>query len=701
MAFFASRSQIRQIHKMRLWVKVGLATVAVLFVGVRARAAVTPVAIPVIQNGPPEPVRAVAFSLDARRFATASGGNVQVWNRESGEVELCLTSHARISSVAWASDGQRLTTGGIAATGGLICVWDARSGRRLREWRAGNASVGSLSWSRDGRRLLAAGGGNRQGDNCKASACVWTPEGKLVHTLANYRASSAFAAFSADDRTVNVVYYEEYVGAKGPFAYSASTGRPVAAPNGTSIDLPEPGAIGVPRMKSWALLRFPASHDLTVTAVAPDRRWLVTCASLTSRLLQKTDGSLQTRSLPAFELWERRGAKGQWARRRSVEFGGISLTSLAVGKNAFAVGLRDKGVVVWNLRNSVSPFAIPAAGSRPDFAFSADGRQFAASHLWDLSGAQPKQGVSLSESGPKAFSPDGRYLVDNGHDAPDGSSGPLLDIRTGGRTKLRTGQSEEEERWFSLDAATFSADGQVIATIDDSNGQGGLHLWSRETGLVRNRGALANVRMWASAIAFAPRGNVLAVCGGEVQLGASSSIVALFDADTGRLLRKLETPAKDRYLALNLQFTPDGKTVESYGFVFPSSRETDADLKFEGRIWNVDTGARRPARPSRMDYLWLTQRLSSDVGVVIAPSGIEFRTLGNGQLKATLQIVHIAQSGRGATFEWLLTTPEGHFDASPGSARIVRWRVGDKLEVEPPPTMRRVPGLLATVLTPH
>jgi hypothetical protein len=51
---------------------------------------------------------------------------------------------------------------------------------------------------------------------------------------------------------------------------------------------------------------------------------------------------------------------------------------------------------------------------------------------------------------------------------------------------------------------------------------------------------------------------------------------------------------------------------------------------------------------------------------------VRFWDVANGKELATLFSL---DAGR----DWLITTPEGYYNGSPNGARMIRWRVGDRL----------------------
>ncbi|HJT78769.1 MAG TPA: WD40 repeat domain-containing protein, partial [Gemmataceae bacterium] len=114
----------------------------------------------------------------------------------------------------------------------------------------------------------------------------------------------------------------------------------------------------------------------------------------------------------------------------------------------------------------------------------------------------------------------------------------------------------------------LSADGRLVATSDYNYGT--VWLQDRDTGrLVRT---IDTGGQGATTIAFAPEGRLLAACGHREGLGAGQHFLGLWDADTGREVRRLEMRGGAPALS------PDGRLVAALAF------------KDQVRLWEVATG---------------------------------------------------------------------------------------------------------------
>jgi WD40 repeat protein len=57
---------------------------------------------------------------------------------------------------------------------------------------------------------------------------------------------------------------------------------------------------------------------------------------------------------------------------------------------------------------------------------------------------------------------------------------------------------------------------------------------------------------------------------------------------------------------------------------------------------------------------------------------INFWDVRTARLLVTLQVLPAEKPAAGGT-EWIAFTPEGHYTASPGTSKFIRWREGDRL----------------------
>lgn len=105
------------------------------------------------------PVTALAFSSDGKHVALASSGRIDLRSSVRGNSQLAITNFAgKINAVHFSADGRQLiAAGGITGLNGVARLFDAKSGKLLREFRGHRDALYDAEISPDGRTLATAG----------------------------------------------------------------------------------------------------------------------------------------------------------------------------------------------------------------------------------------------------------------------------------------------------------------------------------------------------------------------------------------------------------------------------------------------------------------------------------------------------------------------------------------------------------------
>lgn len=131
-----------------------------------------------------QPIEAVAYSPDGKRFATGGwGGTVSIWNAVADKkdhtaaetpLRTIATGGTRVFTMAFSPDGRYLATG-TNDVRGFVKTWDAANGSLVKTFVGHSDAVVSLAYSQDGRWLLTG--------SYDATARLWDMQGKQSSLL--------------------------------------------------------------------------------------------------------------------------------------------------------------------------------------------------------------------------------------------------------------------------------------------------------------------------------------------------------------------------------------------------------------------------------------------------------------------------------------------------------------------------------------
>jgi eukaryotic-like serine/threonine-protein kinase len=445
------------------------------------------------------------FSSDGQRYAcSADGGDVRIWDVESGQEE---KSTRATSDSPWATafaPGDEQVV--LAGAKGVIWVWDPAAGPELKKFGEHEGGCDHFMFSPDGKRL-ASGGKDRL-------VRIWSwPDGDPVRTLDGHRNDVMSVAYSANGELLAS-------GSKsGVLIWNATTFEPLR-----TLDMPGDG-----------LLRFTPEGQTLLTAphFFPDGR---------RRAFSRWDVKTGVASAPFEVPGPRSLVVGDLSRDGRTVYlmtcdpgeSRLGAYDAATGKERFP----DHGL----------------AGVVLSVAFSPDGRWLASAGdegricLWDLAGrpagevvmpARQLKGHTGAVSS-VAFSPDGQLLAAGGTDEK---------MRL---WKVADGQQVHELTGYYLRDAllTFSPDCETLAA---GNRDGGVNLWNVLTGQLKEsvHRHVGRVR----AVAFSPDGKWLATAGFD------DKTVQLIDRASGQ-----SVPAFRGEVPLTgLTFSPNSGTLAAIG----------------------------------------------------------------------------------------------------------------------------------------
>lgn len=132
----------------------------------------------------------MSFSPDGKRLASNDNWTIKIWDLKASKELRSFQAPAFTRVVVFTRDGERVVTG---HDDGRICVWDAKTAKRVKTLKGHTDWVVGLAISGDGTRLASA--------SLDLSAKVWDLEtGKTVQTFKGHDWYLSSVAFSPDNK---------------------------------------------------------------------------------------------------------------------------------------------------------------------------------------------------------------------------------------------------------------------------------------------------------------------------------------------------------------------------------------------------------------------------------------------------------------------------------------------------------------------
>ena len=478
---------------------------------------------------------------EARIVSGGAGGTARLWDLESGEALVVLTTQeaaGQVWTVRFSPDGTSVATG---SEDGVIRIWHAATGDLMDEIEAHDAAVQDLVWLDGGSRLASAGD---DGD-----AVVWDLEsGSAVTKRFSHNTGLRTIAVSADERFLatagvdGVVHLWEIAKERRLVAMDGHSGLVwdvVFNPEGDTLystgtdgsvrqwDVaPAPGNLAL----SDHIPAKPPSFAIGARGIAVHPSGEFFTAAL--RELPVTSFDLDTGAIVA-ELPPEEGIHTQYVAWSSEG-------------HRLAVGRIQDGVVRVYGRDGSEVAVLETGNSIRGLAFSHDdavviaGTDAAGVHVFDAATGETIRVIDLGEEVAARWV----TVLDASRIAVGDGDGFLSvwDFTTGERLALIEAH-ENEVRSMGLNAA-----GTVLAT---GGGDGVIRLWSTAdySQIEEWRAHGAGVR----GVEWRPDGTVLASAGED-------STVALWDTSSYDLLVRYERQTRPVW---GLAWTPDGTKLIS------------------------------------------------------------------------------------------------------------------------------------------
>lgn len=628
-----------------------------------------------VQTGHSRPIQSVAFSPDGHWLASGSQDyTVKFWDSATGLELRALKGHSNwVNSVAFSADGRMLASGSADKN---IKLWEVASGRLLRTLSDHTKSVATVAFLPD-RRTLVSGSSD-------GTIKLWdTATGQVRQTLTGHTREIYALSLSADGRTLASAGYDRTVR-----VWDLATGQTkrTLAERASSMALSPDGltvATGGFSFKLWDVATGQERHTLerqawgqasgmpgSTVAFTPNSRMLLAVGS---------DGRIKRWNVATgLPMGQVRGSSGFTN----------SLAFSADGR-LLAGGGYDRAIRIWDAtRNVESRTLTKHSDAMHSVAFSPDGRslvtgQFAidgdnAVKAWDLFSGEPPHALPGAQSSAYSaiFSADGRQLASGGLDNSivlrDFVSARVLRVIAAGGpvdhlTASRNGKvlaSASRDQFVSLwdadsgrllrkiDAHSMPSPGVIygVALSPDgktlvSAGRDDLKVWEVASG-----GLQQTIQWRTRALTFSPDGRSVALEG--------ANAIHLLNLATGQVR---EMPGGHVDAVTNVVFSADGKLLASTG--------RDHTIK----LWDVAAAQLRRTFNGHTDTVH---------GISFSPDG---RLLASVSSDTTIKLWELSTGKALASLllidaeGWLVITPDGLFDGSPGAWQQILWRFSPQL----------------------
>ncbi len=537
-----------------------------------------------------EPIEAVAFSPDAKRFATGGwGGTVRVWDADSGkEVEEPIDSGADyVFALAFSPDGTKLAIG-TNDQPNYLKIRDLQTGE-TRQLPGHTNTIVSVVYSKDGRKLLTS--------SYDGTARLWDlTTGRVLQSLRGHDWWVWSAAFDPDEKRIVTASQDGTA-----VVWDAETGKPTtppfrghAGPVYQAAFSPDGRRVASAGYDKRVLLWFPEKvKPFDVAAVLDDNKdnpppeytALQGHTGAVRSVQFSPDGELLLSggNDNTVKIWDVGSGRVQ---KNLRGHGGRVLECLfspkfSGGNRRVLSGSHDHFAKIWNLDDyeETRTFGRRVLAGHEDAilgaAFSPDGRKIVTAsrdrtaRMWDRStGAQIREfreGHKYLTSTAALF-PDGKRLLTAAID----NTTRIWDVTGGGQELVlpRTGTST---------AVTLALDGKWILTGSD-----------------KKKGELPDAKLWDAKLWDAQSGQIIGMLEGH---GAEVKAVAisrdrklLFTGDALGRCRLWDAETR-RQIWLAADHTG---AVTAAAFLPDASRIVTASLDHTVAQWDAATGKELP-----------------------------------------------------------------------------------------------------------
>ena len=664
----------------------------------------------VIPTGHSTMLNSVSWSADGKYFLTAGGNLIKIWNAKGQELRTFRLEGRKYWKIYLSPDGSQIlggfgyegtenwilnaTTGeeiftlkglerplltaeyspdgkiiATASDDGVIALWDAKKGLALRQWKGHSGAIQSISFSPDGKYLatLSEDGFSKVWDTKNGTETLvfatpgaylnsirFSPDGKTLSIVSDFLFEGIeFWSIEAKQKTATLKGHDCIFSPDGRFVctfwggvgsvYSIDQldGKPLR-----ELRPPQPIFDG-PLMVSLMTGHFlPDGKNILLNA----GNYPVIFNFHTGELICTFKGYADPVQCVSFspdgrrclvgsknDILEWDFAEGRPVKRMGGHWHEVRQARYVPDGQKIVSVANDYTGRIWDAQSGDSLHLIPyGMRIRPYQAFA----------------------------GILAISPDGQYFV-KGHSTGGSQEYPLISLWNLKDGSLKGMMLDAESTHVNMTDLAFSPDGKWLVSL----GSGGIYVLNVETNLWVRRFMDEGKQYFRSA-AFNHDGSQLVT-------GSASGLVQFWDTKTwnSRKEKELDRPVSE------IVFSPDGKWMATNGM--------DNDIQ----IW--DARSREPVKLLK----------GHDNGIASLDFSPDSRWLISASADNTVRIWDMQKGEEAAKIvhlnggEWVVTTPSGLFDASPGAMQLMYFLSGEEvIELEQLKDRYYEPGLLPKLM---
>jgi len=601
-------------------------------------------------SGHSSSISSVAFSKSGKYVLTGSWDKTaRLWNAESGAMLVNFDKHDDwVSSVAFSSDEKYVATGCYDK---LARLWDLESGKKIKTFKGHSGRISSIAFSPRGEYLLT-------GSEDK-SAILWNINKNNV--VIKYKGHAGWVnsvAFSPDGKYIATGSSDKTI-----MLWETTSGKLLKTFTGHKS-----GVYSVsfsPDGKYIISAGYDKTAKLWDVATGAEIRSFVGHTALLNCAMFSYDGKniITASSDKTAMLWDVTTGKN------TMTFEGHSgiVTSIAFSPDGKSVltGHSDKTAKLRNINtgNDIMTFSGHTKMIN-SVAFSNNGKLVitasadSTAKIWDrFTGELLRTLVGHTGSvSSAAFSPDSATCATASFD----KTVKLWDVKTGKLIQTLTGHSA------TVKAVVFSPDGKKILSGAWDNT---AKLWEVASGKLLM--TFAHESNFVESVAFSPDGT-------KVLIGYDNPEAMVFDATTGKLIQKID---KHDWFVSAVAYSPDGK------YILTGSWDNTAKLSDAANGKEIKTFSGHAG--------WVNSVAFSPDGKYILTGSKDATTrlwdISTG--KEIMSLISIDSS------DWVVTSANGLFDASPGAMKLMYYVVGkEPIDLDQIKDRYYEPGLLQKML---